>query len=113
MSDMNTARTTCKMNFNSISINLLTPPSYSRTYYLDDFARCKWSTNIGEPLLFIKYGHCRLLVSDVEKKTLLFNQPFGLDNIGNCLLIIMVSISRPVNSFPVLLSLILYLPTQR
>mgnify|MGYP000867377971 FL=1 len=34
---------------------------------------CRWSTNLGEPLLFVKYGWSELNIFDVEKKKLILN----------------------------------------
>ena len=43
-----------------------------RTYYLDYCARCRWSTNTGEPLLFVKYDLNKLNILDAEKETLVY-----------------------------------------
>ena len=44
---------------------------------------CRWSTNIGEPLLFIKYDGSQLNILNVEKKTLALKVPIKLDRGGN------------------------------
>ena len=46
--------------------------SYTDTYYLDDFARCRWSTDAGDPSLFVKYDSTKLNILDAEKKTLVY-----------------------------------------
>lgn len=53
---------------------------------LDDFSRCRWSTNAGEPLLFIKYSGKQLNIFDAEKRVLLMKTPIELEkqcNYGN------------------------------
>lgn len=37
---------------------------------LDSYGRCRWSTNVGEPLVFVKYGETHLNILDIEKKAL-------------------------------------------
>ena len=51
--------------------------------YLDGIARCKWSLNPSEPLLFIKYDRIRLNILDVEKFKLTLNTPIQLEKSSN------------------------------
>lgn len=44
-----------------------------------NLCRCRWSTNIGEPLLFVKYGERELNILDVEKKTLTFKDAIPIE----------------------------------
>lgn len=41
---------------------------------LDDYNRCRWSTNFGDSLLFVKYDSHLLNILDVEKKTLMMKE---------------------------------------
>lgn len=45
----------------------------------DAVSRCKWSTNVGEPLLFVKYDFSKLNVLDVEKHSLTLKHPICLE----------------------------------
>ena len=47
--------------------------------WLDHFGRCRWSSNSGEPLLFVKYDNNQLNVLDVEKKALTLKTPHQID----------------------------------
>lgn len=49
---------------------------------LEGMGSCRWSTNIGEPLLFIKYDGSQLNILGVEKKTLALKVPIKLDRGG-------------------------------
>lgn len=46
---------------------------------LDNVARCRWTPNRGEPLLYIKYNWNLLNFLDMEKKTLLLRSGRRLD----------------------------------
>lgn len=46
---------------------------------LDWLDRCRWSTNSGEPLIFVKYDRDRLNILDVEKKALTLKNPVQLE----------------------------------
>ena len=46
---------------------------------LDLAGRCKWSTNAGEPLLFVKYDDNQLNIMDAEEKALILKSPIQLD----------------------------------
>lgn len=46
---------------------------------LDSFGRCRWCTNAGEPILFIKYNQRYLNLLDVEKKVLTLKYPMQLE----------------------------------
>ena len=48
-------------------------------YLLDDYARCRWSSSSGNPLLYIKYDEKYLNALDVEKKTLTLKNPVELE----------------------------------
>lgn len=41
--------------------------------------RCRWSSEIGQPFLYIKYNARFLNILDVEKKTLTLKLPIQLD----------------------------------
>ena len=47
---------------------------------LDFTGRLRWSTNAGEPLLFMKYSGNKLNLLDVEKKALTLNEAISLDD---------------------------------
>lgn len=51
----------------------------TRTFLADPHGRCRWSKNVGEPFLFVKYDLGRLNVLDVEKKTLILKSPIQLE----------------------------------
>ena len=54
------------------------------TEFLDQSARCRWSTHPGESLLYVKYEGNKLNILDVEKaKHLLLNDGIELDNQSN------------------------------
>ena len=48
---------------------------------LDDYGRCRWSTNPDEPLLFVKYDKRLLNVIDTEKKALVSKSPVEIGSI--------------------------------
>lgn len=50
---------------------------------LDDLGRCRWSTNVGEDILFVKYDRVNLNMLDVEKKALTLKYSIRCD--GNYL----------------------------
>lgn len=52
-------------------------------YYLDVFGRCRWSTNVGEPSVYVKYMKTNLNILDVEKKALTLKTPIQLDTASN------------------------------
>lgn len=57
----------------------------SYIYIVDDnWALSRWSTNAGEPFLFVKYDMNQLNILDVEKKILTMRQSIQLEKIGNC-----------------------------
>lgn len=45
----------------------------------DHSGRCRWSTNSGEPFLFIKYEERMLNIADTEKQVLILKDPFELE----------------------------------
>lgn len=47
--------------------------------FLDMRNRCRWSTNIGEPFLFVKYRGHDLNILDAEKQTLTLKEPVELE----------------------------------
>ncbi len=53
-------------------------------YSLDWTGRCRWSFNIGEPLLFVKFKSNKLNLLDVEKKALILRIPVELEKSGIC-----------------------------
>ena len=58
--------------------------SHCSTNLWDYYARCRWSTNAGESLLFVKYNENTLNILDAEKKTFTlgwYPRPF---NDSNC-----------------------------
>ncbi len=57
-----------------------TSVSYSYNRSLDRICRCRWSTNTGESLLFVKYDHYKLNILDVEKKVLTLHDPAALED---------------------------------
>lgn len=48
--------------------------------FVDAWGRCKWSPNIGEPVLFIKYEMIQLNLLDCEKKSFILKEPVQLDD---------------------------------
>ncbi len=44
---------------------------------------CRWSTNHGEPLLFVKHNNRFLNILDTEKKAFVLNNSIELDYKGN------------------------------
>ena len=44
--------------------------------------RCRWSTNIGDPFLLVKYDRRLLNVLDVEKKVLTSTHSIQLEDMG-------------------------------
>ena len=53
---------------------------------LDFYARCRWSPNAGEPLLFVKYSGLLLNILDTEKKTAILKDPVEIEegeDLGN------------------------------
>jgi len=70
------------------------------SHYLEDnFGQCKWSTNIGESHIFVKFDYDLLSIVDVEKKALLLKRPAELtgddeepDENGKYSLLILVEI---------------------
>ena len=54
--------------------------NYSYNHLLDYYSRCRWSTNPGEPLLFIKYDWNQLTILDAEKKALTIKRPIQMDS---------------------------------
>lgn len=54
--------------------------------YLDEVARCRWSTNPSENLLYLKYDLKQLNILDSEKKTLIFGSPILLERESKSLL---------------------------
>ena len=59
--------------------------SYTNSYTnsLDCVGRCRWSTNTGESLLYVKYAQNKLNTLDVEKKTLTLKDSIMLSYAGN------------------------------
>ena len=58
--------------------------SYSyNNYSLDKYARCRWSTNPDEPLLFVKCDWTLLNILDVEKEALILKSPVDFES-GKC-----------------------------
>ena len=59
--------------------------SYTNSYtnFLDCVGRCRWSTNTGESLLYVKYAQNKLNTLDVEKKTLTLKDSIMLSYAGN------------------------------
>ena len=53
------------------------------SYSLDYAGRCRWSTNTGESLLFVKYDDNILNILDVDKQVFILKEPVQLDP-GNC-----------------------------
>ena len=51
---------------------------WSLRIYLDGAGRCRWSTNKGESLLYLKYNESRLNILDVEKEMFALKEPFRL-----------------------------------
>lgn len=50
---------------------------------LDDYARCRWSSDISESRLYVKYDWEKLNILDLEKKVLTLKNPVKLDNSSN------------------------------
>ena len=48
----------------------------------DIMGRCRWSTNAGEPFLFVKYNINTLNIIDIEKKILTLKNPEKLGNLS-------------------------------
>lgn len=48
--------------------------------FLDGCARGRWSTNIGEPLLFAKFNYNELNILDVERAVPTLKESYRLDN---------------------------------
>ena len=48
-------------------------------YYIDVVSRCRWSSNSGEPTVFIKYDLNKLNILDIEKKALILKSPVCLE----------------------------------
>ena len=65
-------------------------------YYLDVFGRCRWSTNVGEPSVYVKYMKTNLNILDVEKKALTLKTPIQLDTASNWWLISSIDWIRSV-----------------
>ena len=49
-------------------------------YSLDSLARCRWSSNPDEPLLYVKYDERFLNILDVEKKALILKSPVEIES---------------------------------
>lgn len=47
---------------------------------LDGRGRCRWSTNPGEQVLFVKHSRNQLYILDVEKQVLTLKEPIDLDS---------------------------------
>ena len=60
---------------------------------LDDYARCRWSTNSGEPMLYVKYDDKLLNIMDTEKKILILKDLVGFDRGNLCNFIAVFSIA--------------------
>ena len=66
--------------YSNVLINILLMYIYAG---IDPWSRCRWTTNPGEPLLFLKYRECYLNILDVEKKALLLGNSVQLATICN------------------------------
>lgn len=98
VSDVNT-------NFCNLDLDITTKPGNSFDYLLivllrkeffsifvikfifnivDSTARCRWSTNPLEPLLYIKYDWNHLNILDIEKKALTLRVPTQLYRPASC-----------------------------
>ena len=51
---------------------------------IDEHGRCRWSTNKGEPLLFVKYDPKKLNMLDVETGALHLKDPVLLEKTKKC-----------------------------
>lgn len=47
---------------------------------LDLKGRCRWSRNLGEPILVVEYNYNKRNILDVEKKILTLKNPISLDD---------------------------------
>ena len=66
---------------NSFSIQHIS--SFHNPNYLDDRGRCRWSTDAGEPILFVKHDWNKLNILDVEKKALVLKNSVVTEHEGN------------------------------
>lgn len=60
----------------------------------DIVGRCRWSTNAGEPFLFVKYNSDKFDIIDVEKKILTMKNPSHREKFGNLSLLPSIKIKR-------------------
>lgn len=58
-------------------------PTFLIVIKIDGASRCRWSTNIGEPYLFLKYEFNLLNILDTEKKVLTLKESLQLDKESN------------------------------
>lgn len=78
-------------------------PEVIRNLFLDWQGRCRWSTNFGDPFLYLKYDFIRFNILDAEKKTLTLKKPLQLEKRSNyskfiCLHVLFVGVtSRLIN----------------
>ena len=68
-------------------------------YLVDMYGCCRWSPNIGEPLLFTKYNHNKLNILDVEKRGLTLNVPIQTERRGKRVLYIFISFFNPFKGY--------------
>ena len=66
----------------SIVFEILMFSKYFASTSLDGCARCRWSSNSDEPLLFVKYNSNQLNIFDAEKRDLSLKNPIQLDSKG-------------------------------
>ena len=61
--------------------NILTASkfSYCYNYSLDNWNRCRWSSNPDEPLLYVKYDWRLLNILDVEKQVLILKSQVDIE----------------------------------
>lgn len=83
---------------------ITTPLKSSSSYDIDGTGRCRWSTNTGEPLVFIKYDRSQLNILDIEKKALALKSPVQLESSqGHYNPFILLFIHEPLNNYLLLL----------
>ena len=65
-------------SFFFLILNISKLPFYS-DFSLDDWSRCKWSSNHDEPLLFVRFDDNNLNIVDFEKDVLSLKNPIKTD----------------------------------
>jgi hypothetical protein len=53
-------------------------------YSIDNYSRCRWSTNSDEPFLFVMHTWKQLNILDIEKKALTLKESLKLEKGSNC-----------------------------